>query len=65
MGGYLVSGSVRKLRDPKKCKNMGKHDAMTARNACSTSRLHLGQDIQADSSALNWIILLMPSIGRF
>ena len=44
VGGYLVSESVRKLQDPKKCKNMGKYDAMTARNACSTSWLHLGQD---------------------
>ena len=56
MGGYLVSGS----RDLMKCKNMGKYDEMTERNACSTSRLHQGQDTQADSSALNWIILLSP-----
>ena len=60
VGVYLVSGSVRKLQDPKKCKNMGKYDAMIARNACSTSRLHQGQDTQADSSTLNWIILLIP-----
>ena len=56
--GWLFG--IRKCEDPKKCKNMGKYDAMIARNACSTSRLHQGQDTQADSSALNWIILLIP-----
>ena len=35
--GILVSGSVTKLKDPKKCMKTAKYGVMTARHTCSLS----------------------------